>query len=136
MSRSYQELIQIPTYLERFEYLKLEGHVGRDTFGHSRYLNQTLYRSSAWKKFRQTIIIRDKGCDLACPDYEIVGRAIIHHINPVTVQDVIDRSPKLFDPNNAILVSHITHEAIHYGDDSLLMKDPIIRKPNDTCPWR
>jgi len=134
--RSYHELIQIPDYLDRFKYLKLDGAVGRETFGYDRYLNQILYTSEDWRKFRREIIKRDLGCDMAHSDYEIPKRAIVHHINPITIEDVINRSPKIFDPDNVILVSHMTHEAIHYGNDSLLMKPPIIRTPNDTSPWR
>lgn len=134
--RSYHELITIPQYLERFEYLKLNGSVGKETFGYDRYLNQILYRSDEWKKFRRQIIQRDLGRDMAHSDHEIMGRVLVHHINPITVQDIVDRNFKVFDPDNVVLVSHITHEAIHYGDDSLLIKDPVIRKPNDTCPWR
>lgn len=134
--RSYHELIEIPGYLDRFNYLKLDGTVGRETFGYDRYLNQILYTSDAWRCFRREIIKRDLGCDMAHKDYEIPKRAIVHHINPITIEDVINRHPKIFDPDNVILVSHMTHEAIHYGDDSLLMKDPIVRTPNDTCPWR
>ena len=134
--RSYHELIEIPGYLDRFNYLKLDGTVGRETFGYDRYLNQILYTSDAWRRFRREIIKRDLGCDMAHKDYEIPKRAIVHHINPITIEDVINRHPKIFDPDNVILVSHMTHEAIHYGDDSLLMKDPIVRTPNDTCPWR
>lgn len=134
--RSYHELIEIPGYLDRFNYLKLDGAVGRETFGYDRYLNQILYTSDAWRNFRREIIKRDLGCDMAHKDYEIPKRAIVHHINPITIEDVINRHPKIFDPDNVILVSHMTHEAIHYGDDSLLMKDPIVRTPNDTCPWR
>ncbi len=135
-NRSYHELITIPNYLERFEYLNLNGKVGKETFGYDRYLNQILYRSDEWKKFRRKIIQRDLGRDMAHPDHEIMGRVLVHHINPITVQDIVDRSFKVFDPDNVVLVSHITHEAIHYGDNSLLIKDPVIRKPNDTCPWR
>lgn len=134
--RSYHELIKIHGYLDRFNYLKLDGAVGRETFGYDRYLNQILYTSDAWRNFRRKIIKRDLGCDMAHKDYEIPKRAIVHHINPITIEDVINRHPKIFDPDNVILVSHMTHEAIHYGDDSLLMKDPIVRTPNDTCPWR
>lgn len=134
--RSYHELIEIPGYLDRFDYLKLDGAVGRETFGYDRYLNQILYTSDAWRRFRREIIQRDLGCDMAHKDYEIPKRAIVHHINPITIEDVINRHPKIFNPDNVILVSHMTHEAIHYGDDSLLMKEPIVRTPNDTCPWR
>ena len=135
-TRTYSELIAIPTYLERFRYLKLSGQVGADTFGHDRYLNQVLYKSPEWRRFRRDIIIRDNGCDLACDDYEIHGKIIIHHIDPITIDDVLNRNPKIFDPENVICVAMMTHNAIHYGDENLLMTGPIERLPNDTCPWR
>ena len=134
--RSYSELITIKDYLERFEYLKLNGRVGEETFGYERYLNQTLYRSEEWKRFRRDIILRDNGCDLACEGFEIYGKIMIHHINPITVDDVVRRSKKVFDPDNVICCSMNTHNAIHYGDSGLLLTGPIIRTPNDTCPWR
>ena len=135
-TKSYSELITIPTFEERFEYLQLKGSVGKDTFGYDRYLNQMLYRSPEWKKLRNQIIIRDCGCDLACEGYEIYGRILIHHLNPITVDDVLDRSRKVFDPNNLVCITHNTHNAIHYGDASLLVTGPIVRTKNDTCPWR
>lgn len=135
-TKSYSELITIPTFEERFEYLQLKGSVGKDTFGYDRYLNQVLYRSPEWKKLRNQIIIRDCGCDLACEGYEIYGRILIHHLNPITVDDVLDRSRKVFDPNNLVCITHNTHNAIHYGDASLLVTGPIVRTKNDTCPWR
>lgn len=134
--KSYSELITIPDFLDRFEYLKLKGSIGQETFGHTRYLNQILYRSYEWKRFRQEIIIRDDGHDLAHPDREIGGLIIVHHINPITIDDVRYHRSCVFDPDNVVCVAHITHEAIHYGDEGLLMKDPIIRRPNDTIPWR
>lgn len=133
--RSYKELSRIPTFEERYRYLRLQGQVGKDTFGFDRYLNQILYTSSEWKRFRREILIRDDGCDLGIPDRLIQGKVLIHHINPLTVEDVERRSPVIFDPNNVICVSHMTHQAIHYGDDNLLPKDPIIRRPGDHCPW-
>lgn len=136
-NRTYQELLMIPTFEERFEYLKLEGSVGVDTFGYDRYLNQILYRSSEWRKFRNEIIVRDNGCDLAFPGFEIYGQKIlIHHINPITVEDVVYRSSKVFDPNNVITTVLNTHNAIHYGDADLLTTGPVERTPNDTCPWK
>lgn len=136
-NRTYQELLTIPTFEERFEYLKLEGSVGADTFGYDRYLNQILYRSSEWRKFRNEIIVRDNGCDLAFPGFEIYGQKIlIHHINPITVEDVVHRSSKVFDPNNVITTVLNTHNAIHYGDADLLTTGPVERTPNDTCPWK
>ena len=134
--RTYSELITIPTFEERFEYLQLKGSVGKDTFGYDRYLNQVLYRSPEWKRLRNQIIIRDDGCDLACDGYDIYDKVLIHHLNPITVEDVLTRSRKVFDPDNLVCVSHSTHNAIHYGDVDLLATGPIIRTKNDTCPWR
>lgn len=134
--RTYSELITIPTFEERFEYLQLKGSVGKDTFGYDRYLNQVLYRSPEWKRLRNQIIIRDCGCDLACEGYDINSKVLIHHLNPITVEDVLTRSRKVFDPDNLVCVSHSTHNAIHYGDMDLLVTRPIIRTKNDTCPWR
>lgn len=134
--KTYSELITIPTFIERFEYLKIGGAVGAATFGHDRYLNQILYNSEEWKRFRREIIIRDNACDLACEDYEIPKYVIVHHINPITVEDVINRNPMIFDPENVVCTSLRTHNAIHYGDKDLLITEPIIRTPNDTCPWR
>ena len=134
--RTYSELITIPTFEERFEYLQLKGSVGKDTFGYDRYLNQVLYRSPEWKRLRNQIIIRDDGCDLACDGYDVYGKVLIHHLNPITVEDVLARSRKVFDTDNLVCVSHNTHNAIHYGDVDLLVAGPIIRTKNDTCPWR
>lgn len=134
--RTYSELITIPTFEERFEYLKLNGSVGLETFGHDRYLNQILYNSPEWRRFRPEIIVRDNGCDLACEGYEIFGKILIHHINPITAQDILNRNPKVFDPENVITTVHNTHNAIHYGDENLLITEPIKRSRNDTCPWR
>ena len=134
--RTYSELITIPTFEERFEYLQLKGSVGKDTFGYDRYLNQVLYRSPEWKRLRNQIIIRDDGRDLACDGYDVYGKVLIHHLNPITVEDVLARSRKVFDPDNLVCVSHNTHNAIHYGDVNLLATGPIIRTKNDTCPWR
>lgn len=134
--RTYSELITIPTFEERFEYLQLKGSVGKDTFGYDRYLNQVLYRSPEWKCLRNQIIIRDNGCDLACDGYDVYGKVLIHHLNPITVEDVLARSRRVFDPDNLVCVSHSTHNAIHYGDVDLLVTGPIIRTKNDTCPWR
>ena len=134
--RTYDELIQIPTFKERYEYLKLVGEVGKDTFGFDRYLNQNFYKSPIWRRIRNEVILRDNGCDLAHPDRPIPGKIIIHHMNPVDTDDVIYQREILLNPNYLICVSHITHNAIHYGDMELLPSDPIERKPNDTCPWR
>lgn len=136
MYRTYSELITLSTFLERFNYLKLNGHIGIDTFGFDRYLNQMFYHDSAWRSVRDKVIIRDCGCDLAIPGREIIKGLMIHHINPITRDDVIDRSPKCFDLDNLICVSSITHNAIHYGDETSIIKDPVVRRPNDTCPWK
>lgn len=137
MIRTYSELIRLPTFLERFRYLQLGGQVGVETFGYDRYLNQILYRTAEWKRFRNEIIVRDNGCDLGCEGYDIVGQKIlVHHINPISVEDVLRRDPKVFDPENVISTTLNTHNAIHYSDESLLVTEPIERKPNDTCPWR
>lgn len=134
--RTYSEMLTFPTLEERFRYLQLKGSVGKDTFGYDRYLNQILYHSEEWKSFRNGIIIRDNGCDLACEGYEIHKRILVHHIDPITVEDVLNRNPKVFDPENVVCVSHMTHNAIHYGDENLLITAPVERSPNDTCPWR
>lgn len=135
-NKTYSELIAIPTYEDRFRYLQLQGAVGKDTFGYDRYLNQVLYNSQEWKRFRNEIIIRDNGCDLAFEGYDIHGRILVHHINPITVDDVVNRNPLVFDPENVICVTHNTHNAIHYGDESLLITAPIERTRHDTCPWK
>lgn len=136
MIKTYSELIAFPTYEERFRYLQLKGAVGKDTFGYDRYLNQILYNSQEWKRFRDKIIIRDNGCDLACEGYDIYGRILVHHINPIRVDDVVNRNPIVFDPENVVCVTHNTHNAIHYGDESLLILAPVERTKNDTCPWK
>lgn len=135
-NKSYLELIQIPTFQERYEYLKIGGRIGEETFGFDRHLNQTLYRSSEWKRFRRQIIIRDKGCDLGCEGYELYDKILIHHINPISINDVLNRVSCIFDPNNVICTSLNTHNAIHYGDSELLVTEPIERTKNDTCPWK
>lgn len=134
--RRYSELIRLNTFKERYEYLRIAGVVGETTFGFDRYLNQLLYTSSKWKQLRQKIIIRDNGCDLAMPGYDLHSRIYIHHLNPLTMEDVEEVSERIFDPENLICVSHRTHNAIHYGDEGLLPQEPVLRKPNDTCPWR
>lgn len=143
--KSYSELITLPTFEERFKYLQIGGTVGESTFGFSRYLNQVFYRSEEWKKIRRSVIIRDQGCDLASLDRPIivqlpngkkVGRVIIHHINPITLEDVNNRSNKLFDLENLICTCDLTHKAIHYGDGNLLIGQVVERSPNDTCPWK
>ena len=134
--KTYSELIEIPSFLERFRYLKIGGQVGKETFGYERYLNQIVYKTGEWRRFRRDIILRDHGCDLACEGFDIYGKIIVHHIDPITVEDVVNRNPKVFDPENTISTSLNTHNAIHYGDEHLLMIEPVERRPYDTCPWR
>lgn len=133
---TYRELIRIPTFMERYEYLKLAGSVGDQTFGFDRYLNQQFYASREWRLFRNKIIARDNGNDMAHADYPINGLVIIHHLNPLTIEDFEEHSQALFDPENVVAVSHMTHEAIHYGTCDLLPQDLVERKPYDTVPWR
>lgn len=135
MTRTYSELIQLPTFEERFEYLKLNGRVAEVTFGWDRWLNQVFYRSPEWKQLRNQIIIRDNGCDLGVLGREIYDRIYVHHMNPLFQNDIINQSDYLLNPEYLICVSHMTHEAIHYGDANLLMKDPVERTPGDTTPW-
>ena len=134
--RTYSELIQLPPFEERFRYLQLNSSVGKETFGFDRYLNQNFYRSAEWKRIRDKVIIRDNGCDLGIEDRLIYGRVIIHHMNPVTDKDIVDLTSFLLNPEYLICVSHNTHNAIHYGNEDLLMKGPVIRTKNDTCPWK
>lgn len=134
--RSYRELIRIHTFEERYEYLKLNGTVGITTFGEDRYLNQILYNSAEWKRTRQDILIRDEGCDLGIPDREIFQKPIVHHINPITIENIENRDDCVFDPDNLITTSFNTHQAITYGDGKLLVRLPIVRKRGDTCPWK
>ena len=134
--RTYSELCQLSTFEDRFDYLRLNGSVGKDTIGFARYLNQQFYRSSEWKRIRDRVILRDNGCDLGVEGYEIRGRILIHHINPISVEDIYTMSDLLMNPEYLICVSHRTHNAIHYGDESLIITAPIERTQNDTCPWR
>lgn len=134
--KTYSELIHLPTFEDRFEYLKLKGSVGKDTFGHDRYLNQVFYSSMEWRRLRDEIIIRDNGCDLGIEGREIGGKVYIHHLNPLGANDILTHSEYLVNPEYLICVSFETHNAIHYGDINLLPRDPIERKRNDTCPWR
>lgn len=136
MIRTYSELVSLPSYLDRYKYLKIGSKVGVATFGFNRYLNQSFYQSSAWKRVRDQVIIRDDGCDLAHANYPIAGRIYIHHLNPIQIDDLEDFNPDVLDPNNLVCVSFDTHQAIHYGDESLLPKDPIERFENDQIPWR
>lgn len=134
--RTYRELMQFETFEERFEYLKLSGQVGFDTFGFDRYLNQDFYSSNEWKHLRKEVIARDLGRDLAIPGREIEYGIHIHHMNPIGPEDIIEHSDFLLDPNYLICVSDITHRAIHYGNKDSIIRDPIERKPWDTCPWK
>lgn len=134
--RTYSELILLPTFEERFEYLRLDGIVGEETFGFDRYLNQQFYRSAKWKRIRDEVIIRDRGCDLGVEGFEIYGKILIHHMNPISAHDIRTMSDLLIDPEYLISTVHNTHNAIHYGDANLLITAPMERRPNDTCPWR
>lgn len=138
MVRSYSDLIQLPTYEERLEYLRLRGTVGQDTFGFDRYLNQLFYRSAEWKRVRDIVIVRDNGCDLAMPGYEIGDKIFVHHMNPITINDIEDATEFLLNPEYLICVSKETHDAIHYGTDMAgyaERKKVVERKPNDTKLW-
>lgn len=135
--RTYTELKRLPTFEERYEYLRLAGIVGENTFGFDRYLNQKLYRSRQWKKVRDEVIIRDNGCDLGIEDRTIMDRIIVHHMNPLLLDEVDERDEDIFNPEFLICVSPATHNAIHFGDESMLTKSkPVERMPNDTCPWK
>ena len=134
--KSYSEMCSFSTFIERFNYLKLNGKVGIETFGFDRYLNQVLYCSQEWKRFRRQVIVRDNGCVFGLDGYDINGRLIVHHINPITLEQIEQRDPMIFSMENVVCVTHNVHEAIHYGDESLIPTDPIIRKPNDTCLWK
>lgn len=135
--KRYSEMITMSEFDDRFRYAKLDGQVGRDTFGFDRYLNQQFYRSKEWKRLRDQIIIRDNGCDLGVPGHEISGKIYIHHLNPLSPEDITKSTEKLFDPDNLVCVSAETHNAIHYGDESILEKNKIVeRSPGDTCPWK
>lgn len=134
--RSYSELSKLKTFEERFKYLQLNGEVGRDTFGFDRYINQRYYTSAEWKTIRDRVIVRDNGCDLGVEGREIYGKILIHHMNPITVEDIETQSDILTNLEYLIATTHDTHNAIHYGDENLLIKGPVIRSPNDTCPWK
>lgn len=134
--RTYSELILLPTFEERYEYLRLGGKVGEETFGFDRYLNQLFYKSDEWLAVRDEVIIRDLGCDLGMLDREIRSRILIHHMNPITKDDILQRSEFLLNPEYLITTTKNTHDAIHYGDESLLIKAPVERRKYDTCPWR
>ena len=136
-SRCYSELITLPTFEERYNYLKLGGRVGADTFGFDRHLNQMLYqRNSKWKNARDKVIIRDNGCDLGMEGHEIHGKIIVHHMNPITIDDILNDRDWIYDPEFLISTVHNTHNAIHYGDEKMIVTAPTIRTRNDTCPWK
>ena len=136
MIRTYSELSKLETFEERYKYLRLEGRVGKDTFGFDRYMNQVFYRSQKWKEIRDSVIIRDNGCDLGVDGYTIHGRIIIHHMNPISVEDLKRDSDFLLNPEYLITTIHRTHNAIHYGDEGSIVTTPIVRTKNDTCPWK
>lgn len=134
--RTYSELITLPTFRERYEYLKLNGRVGEETFGFDRYLNQAFYKSEEWRAVRDYVIVRDNGCDLGMEGHEIFGKILIHHMNPISKRDILDRSDLLLNPEYLICTIKNTHDAIHFGDENLLIVAPIERRKNDTCPWK
>lgn len=134
--RTYSELIKLPTFEERYAYLRLGGRVGEATFGFDRYLNQMFYKSDEWLVIRDKVIVRDNGCDLGIEGREIESSILIHHMNPISKKDILERSDFLLNPEYLICTIKNTHDAIHYGDENLLIKDPIERRKNDTCPWR
>lgn len=136
MIRRYSELIRYDTFLDRYHYLNLVGQVGIETFGLDRYLNQTLYRSSKWRRTRNQVILRDNGCDLGVEGFDIFDKIIVHHINPLTIADIEDDVDEIYDPEFLICCSFDTHNAIHYGDERLLPSFPVERRPGDTCPWK
>ena len=134
--RTYSELIKLPTFEERYRYLRLGGRVGEETFGFDRYANQAFYKSKEWKDIRDFVIVRDNGCDLGIEDREIYGKILVHHMNPINIEDIVNRTEYLLDPEYLISTVKNTHDAIHYGDESLLIMAPIERTKNDTCPWK
>lgn len=134
--KCYSELMFLPTFQARYQYLRLNGEVGKETFGFDRYMNQFFYRSPEWRRVRDFVITRDEGCDLGIPGREIFGRIVIHHMNPIRPEDIRNRSDLLLDPEYLITTIHDTHLAIHYGDEHLLLQEPVERRPNDTCPWK
>lgn len=133
--RTYSELITLPTFRERFDYLKLDGTVGKETFGFDRYLNQNFYQSYEWKRVRRDVILRDQGCDLGVLGMDILDRAIVHHMNPISVDDILEVTDYLLNPKFLITVSHATHNALHYFEDDRMFRDPAVRTPGDTCLW-
>lgn len=136
MTKTYSELIKLKTFKERYEYLRLDGLIGEETFGFDRYMNQKFYKSKEWKRIRDQVIVRDNGCDLGVEGYEIGGRILIHHMNPILLKDIQTLSEFLLNPEYLICTTLDTHNAIHYGNSNLLVIEPIERTKNDTCPWR
>ncbi len=137
MIRTYHELKSLKTFEERFRYLQIRGHVGIDTFGFDRIFNQQFYNSYEWKQIRAKVILRDNGCDLGVPGYDIPGKILIHHMNPISIQDIEQSTDILLDPEYLICTTHETHNAIHYGDEKILQSKVLVeRRPGDTCPWR
>lgn len=136
MIRCYNDLIQLKTFEERFQYLKINGKVGEETFGLDRYINQQLYKSQKWRSTRSRIIIRDDGCDLGIDGRQLDDYIVVHHMNPIALEDIEEERDIVFDPNYLICCSTRTHRAIHFGDENLLIRDPVVRRPNDTCLWR
>lgn len=134
--KTYSELIKIKSFEDRFEYLSLHGIVGKETFGGYRHINQVLYQTDKWKSTRREVIFRDNGCDLAHLDFLIHGSIYIHHLNPITIDDILEERPCVFDLENLVSTTFRTHNAIHYGTKDLLPKAPVERRKNDTCLWR
>lgn len=134
--RTYSELILLDSFVDRYNYLKLDGRIGKETFGFDRYLNQRFYHSEEWRSIRDAIIARDLGCDLGLDGYQLHGRIYIHHMNPITLRDIERSTDNLLNPEFLICASHSTHNAIHYGSDILLVAEPVERTPYDTCPWK
>lgn len=134
--KRYSEMIRLPTFEDRYKYLKLTGAVGESTFGFDRYVNQMFYGARAWKKVRNEVILRDNACDLGIEDRQIAVGLIVHHINPITLEQIENEDPFILDPDNLVCVSASTHNAIHFGDERLLARLPKERRPNDTCPWK
>ena len=134
--KTYSEFSKMSTFEKRYEYLRLNGAIGVETFGSDRYLNQMFYKSREWKAIRDYVIVRDNGCDLGVEGREIYGKILIHHMNPISQKDIEDRSSFLLDPEYLISTTHDTHNAIHHGDETLLIKEPVERSEHDTCPWR
>lgn len=137
MIKTYSELISLPTFEERYRYLRIGGKVGEETFGFDRYINQIFYKDHEWLSIRDVVIVRDNGCDLGIEGREIHGgRILVHHINPITKEDILNRNKFVLDPEYLISTIKSTHDAIHYGDENLLIKEPVERRKNDTCPWK